>query len=127
MVVITGPVFKSSDPKYKNSSMSYAAQIPLAFWKICVLKKADNSTAATAFTLGQEDITALPGFEEKLDISTAQVTIADLAALTGLDFGTLKDHDVFAHGGAPGALEALRADGNKVRVQPIEDYGQIVI
>jgi endonuclease G, mitochondrial len=127
MIVITGPVFKSSDPKYKNPSMDYTAQIPLAFWKICVLKRKDDSMAATAFTLGQEDIASLPGFEEKFDISTAQVTVADLESTTGLDFGDLKKHDVFAATGDPGALEAFRPGAAKTKVKPIEDYEQIVI
>jgi endonuclease G len=127
MIVITGPVFKSSDPKYKNPSMDYTAQIPVAFWKVCVLERTDGSTAATAFTLGQEDITSLPGFEEKLDISTAQVTLADLESLTGFDFGDLKNHDVFAQTGEAGALEAFRPTGPKAKVKPIEDFTQIVI
>ena len=83
--------------------------------------------AATAFTLGQEDITALPGFEEKLDIATAQVTLADLESTTGLDFGDLKNHDVFADSGDTGVLEALRSEGATTRVKPIDDYRQIVI
>ena len=127
MVVITGPVFKSSDPKYKNPSMDYTAQIPLAFWKLCVLKRKDGSMAATAFTLGQEDITSLPGFEEKFNVATAQVTVADLESTTGLDFGDLKNHDVFAASGDPGALEAFRPGAAKTKVKPIEDYEQIVI
>ena len=127
MVVITGPVFKSSDPKYRNPSMSYTTRIPLAYWKICVLKRQDGTTAATAFTLGQEDIAALPGFEEKFDVAMAQVTLAELESITGLDFGDLRDHDVFAASGDPGALEVLRDGGVTTRVKPIEDYAQIVI
>ena len=127
MVVITGPVFKASDPKYRNPSMNYTTRIPLAYWKICVLKRKDGTTAATAFTLGQEDITALPGFEEKFDVAMAQVTLAEIESITGLDFGDLRNHDVFAASGDPGALEVLRDEGVTSRVKPIEDYAQIVI
>ena len=84
MVVFTGPILKTTDPKYRNQFMDYTALIPVAFWKVCCLRRADGSLAATAFTLGQEDITALPGFEEKFDVTTAQVTLAHLQDLTGL-------------------------------------------
>ena len=127
MVVITGPVFKASDPKYRNPSMNYTTRIPLAYWKVCVLQRQDGTTAATAFTLGQEDITALPGFEEKFDVAMAQVTIAEIETITGLDFGDLRDHDVFAATGEAGTLEVLREEGLTSRVKPIEDYDQIVI
>lgn len=125
MVVITGPVLRTTDPKYKNDSMNYTAQIPLAFWKICVLKRKDGTTAATAFTLGQEDITALPGFEEKFDVALAQVTIADLEKTTGLSFGDLKKNDHFAKSKKPGTLEVFRADGGSTNVKPIEDFSDI--
>lgn len=127
MVVFTGPVLKSTDPKYRNSSMNYTALVPTAFWKVCVLKRQDGSLAATGFTLGQEDITDLPGFEEKFDVTAAQVTIADLENLTKLDFGTLKDHDHFAEGGDPGTLEIAREGGGKRKVKPISNYDDIVV
>jgi endonuclease G len=127
MIVFTGPIFKSTDPKYRNKFMNYTAQIPLAFWKVCVLRRKNGSIAATAFTLGQEDVTDLPGFEEKLDIATAQVTIADLENLTKLSFGDLRDHDVFEQTEVPGVLEVMRLEGFKAKVRPIESFNEIVI
>ena len=127
MVVFTGPVLKDTDPKYRNEFMDYTARIPLAFWKVCCLRRADGSLAATAFTLGQEDITALPGFEEKFDVSAAQVTLAHLQDLTGLDFGTLTQHDHFAEGGDPGALEISAPGGDKRKIKPIQYYQDIVV
>src|SRR5262249_3569721 len=37
MVVITGPLFASNDPVYKNDQMTYSVRCPLQFWKVCVL------------------------------------------------------------------------------------------
>jgi endonuclease G len=127
MIVITGPILLNSDPIYKNPSMDYSARIPLGFWKVCCLRRKDGTLAATGFKLGQEDITDLPGFEEKLDVTTAQVAIADLQKLTGLDFGVLTSHDHFAQGGNPGTLEVFRPDGDKQRIKPIETLSDIVV
>ena len=127
MIVFTGPVLKSTDPKYHNPAMNYTTQVPLAFWKVCCLKRQDGSLAATAFTLGQEDITQLPGFEEKFDVTAAQVTLAHLQQLTGLKFGTLTQHDHFAAGGHPGTLEIDTAAVGKQKIKPISDYSDIVV
>jgi len=127
MVVITGPVLLGSDPIYRNPSMNYSARIPLAFWKVCCLRRQNGTLAATGFKLGQEDITELPGFEEKFDIGVAQVTIAELQDLTGLDFGVLAQHDHFAESGDPGTLEIARAGGGQRRVKPLTSFGDIVV
>jgi endonuclease G, mitochondrial len=124
MVLFTGPILKSSDPTYRNPAMNYTARIPLAFWKVCVLRREDGSLSATAFTLGQEDVTDLPGFEEKFEVAEAQTTLADLTDLTGLDFGPLVAHDHFANTGRPGALESTSSGR---RVKPIENYDDIVM
>lgn len=126
MVVFTGPILKNSDPKYRNDSMTYTARIPLAFWKVCCLRRQDGSLSATAFTLGQEDVTDLPGFEEAFDVAETQITLADLADLIGLDFGSLVQHDHFASSGQAGALE-ISAPGGTRRVKPIRDYDDIVM
>lgn len=127
MIVITGPVLLDSDPSYKNPSMNYTARIPLAFWKVCCLRRQDGTLSATGFKMSQEDITALPGFEEKFDVGMAQVTIQELEDLTGLDFGILAQHDHFAEGGDPGTLEIARPDGGKRRIKPIADFADIVV
>jgi endonuclease G, mitochondrial len=126
MIVLTGPVLKSTDPNYRNPAMTYTTRVPLAYWKVCCLRREDNSLAATAFTLGQEDITELPGFEEKFDVTTAQVTLAHLEQLTGLKFGVLNQHDHFAEGGDPGTLE-IDVPGGKQKIKPILDFADIVV
>ena len=127
MIVITGPVLLESDPRYKNQFMNYTTRIPVAFWKVCCLRRQDGSLAATGFKLGQEDITELPGFEEKFDIVAAQVTIAELEELTGLNFGVLSQHDHFAEGGDPGTLEIAKPEGGKRKIKPLEDFTDIVV
>ena len=127
MIVITGPVLLDSDPIYKNKSMNYSTRVPLAFWKVCCLRREDGSLAATGFKLGQEDITELPGFAEKFDVTVAQLPIADLEKLTGLDFGVLTGHDHFSKGGDPGTLEISRPEGGKRRIKPIEQFEDIVV
>ncbi len=118
--VITGPVFSPADPSYKNATMKYAVRCPLEFWKVCVLIRHDDTMSATAFALGQPDIETLPGFEDRFEPAAAQVTIAAIEQKTGLDFGSLKQHDRFAQSGTPG-LEATTLR------KPIESYDDIVV
>jgi hypothetical protein len=119
--------YSKTTPKYRNEFMDYTARIPLAFWKVCCLRRADGSLAATAFTLRQEDITDLPGFEELLDVTTAQVTLAHLENLTGFKFGDLTQHDHFGAGGDPGTLEISAPGEERRTIKPIRDYTDIVV
>lgn len=105
MVIITGPVFASNDPIYRNDNMDYSVRCPIQFWKVCVLLRENGTPSATGFVLGQEDIANLPGFEEAFDVAATQVKIVDLEKRTGLDFGDLKQYDHFAQSGDPGTLE----------------------
>jgi endonuclease G len=107
MVVITGPLFGSSDPVYKNDKMNYTVRCPLQFWKVCVLIRQNGTASATAFVLGQEEIKNLPGFEEAFDVAATQIKIADLEKQTGLSFGALKEHDHFVESGPDGTLETV--------------------
>lgn len=127
MVVITGPVLLDSDPRYKNDFMDYTTRIPVAFWKVCCIRRDTGSLAATGFKLGQDDVTDLPGFEEKFDVAATQVTIAYLEELTGLDFGPLGHHDHFAEDDGDGTLEIAKPDGGRRRIKPIERYSDIVV
>jgi endonuclease G len=106
MIVMTGPVFAANDPIYRNGLMDYSVRCPLQFWKVCVLVREDGTAAATAFLLGQNEITDLAGFTESFDVGVAQITIRDLQKKTGLTFGDLAKHDHFASSG-PGTLETL--------------------
>jgi endonuclease G len=119
--VITGPIFKKTDPKYQNKFMDAPVRIPLEFWKVCALIREDGTLSATAFILSQDDITSLPGFTEMLDASTVQTTISEIEKRTGLQFPVLRDNDHIAAGGALGTLEL---DGQKLI--PIRSYEDIV-
>ena len=127
MMVITGPLFSSNDPVYKNDRMNYSVRCPLQFWKVCVLIRQDDTPAATGFVLGQEDIQSLPGFEEAFDVAAAQIRIADLEKRTGLDFGRLREFDHFAQGGAPGTLEVPTAAGASQPIKVIRGGEDIVV
>ena len=127
MTVITGPLFASNDPVYKNPKMDYSVRCPLQFWKVCVLIRQDGTPAVTGFILGQEEIANLPGFEESFDVAATQVKVSDLEKRTGLDFGELKKHDHFAHRGAPGTLEAPTASGETQTIRAIRSADDVVI
>ena len=127
LVVITGPLFATNDPVYKNDRMNYSVRCPLQFWKICVLIKQDGTPSATAFVLGQEDIQNLPGFEEAFDVAAAQIRLADLEERTGLDFGNIKKFDHFAAGGAPGTLELPGVEGVTRRAKIVRNGSDIVV
>lgn len=127
IIVLTGPIFKADDPLYRNEFMDYSVRIPLAFWKICAIIREDDSLSATGFVLSQDDVTALPGFEEAFDVTATQVTIHELEDRTGLRFPVLRDNDHFAAGGAPGTLEIDRPEGGKRRVKPVRAYEDIVV
>ncbi len=120
--VITGPIFKQTDPKYKNKFMDAPVRIPLEFWKVCALIREDGTLSATAFILSQDDITSLPGFEAFLDVSEVQTTIRNVEQRTGLQFPVLRDNDHIAAGGALGTLELAGQT-----VIPIRSYEDIVV
>lgn len=130
MNVFTGPVFKQNDPVYQNEFMSYSVRIPLSFWKVCTIVREDGSLSATAFVLGQQDITELPGFEESLDVGATQVTLAQLEKITKLDFGSLKNHDnlVAANGsGARGSLESVSLEGTALPIRRLRNLSEIIV
>jgi len=108
MIVITGPVLRSSDPLYKTEDMEQAVRIPLSFWKLAaIVPRDDRAIAATAFVLGQPDAADLDDIEEKFDVTAVQITVARLAKLTGFTFPKIVlDNDNFAKKG-PGTLEAV--------------------
>ncbi len=99
--VFTGPVFGDEDPEYRG------VRIPLGFWKVAAWNAAGVLRAA-GFVLDQSP--QLDGIDLETARATAiatdappplgpfrtfQVAVADLAALTGLDFGVMEAADVF--------------------------------
>lgn len=99
--VFTAPVLADDDPPYRG------IRIPLRFWKVAAWSGAAGLSCA-GFILDQsalvdtsEGLLAAPPLGA---FRTFQVPVAEIARVTGVDFGVLTDADVLA---APGA----RADG----------------
>lgn len=96
LVVFTGPVLDPSDPLYRG------VQIPLRYWKVAAFLN-EEKLAATAYVLDQsppdpDQSRGLVGAElvEPPPLGpyrTFQVPVADIAALTGLDLGSLPGVD----------------------------------
>ncbi len=88
--VFTGPVFRADDMSYRGTY-----QLPAEFWKVVVMRKADRKLSATAYLQTQKNLL------EDLEFAygayrTYQVPVARIEAITGLDFGRLRDHDPLA-------------------------------
>lgn len=88
--VFTGPVFRADDMIYRGTY-----QLPAEFWKIVVMVKPDRKLSATAYLQTQKNLL------EDLEFAygayrTYQVPVSRIEAITGLDFGALRDHDPLA-------------------------------
>ncbi len=139
LCVINGPVFDAplgkpgadgqlrldlAGKRVKDRTFG-GARIPKQFFKVMAYKAA-GELRAKAFVVTQEDLLAtverLHAAEKGLSVLTDlevrlyQVRIADLERLTGLDFGTLRQHD------APANQESLFVE----RGLPIADEGDLV-
>jgi endonuclease G len=86
VTIFTGPVFREDDIEYRG------VQLPEEFWKIAVFVKEDGSMSATAYLQSQKHLIQ--------DLQTAddnmlvyQVPIPTIEALTGLNFGALREFD----------------------------------
>ena len=89
--VIGGPVFKQDDPVHRG------AKIPRSFWKVVAYMGEDDQLRTAAFVLSQRElVAALEGLD--LDpFRMFQITLAELATTTGLDFSNLSQTDVLAN------------------------------
>jgi len=88
VTVFTGPVFRDNDKVYLNQFA-----IPAEFWKVVTIRKTDRTLSATAYLQSQRDlISGVKAFGYG-EYKTYQVRIRDIEALTGLDFGKLREHD----------------------------------
>jgi len=90
VTVFTGPVFRADDMTYRA-----AYRLPAEFWKVVVMVKPDRSLSATAYLQTQKNLL------EDLEFAygpyrTYQVAVTRIEAITGLDFGRLRDFDPLA-------------------------------
>ena len=70
-------------------------RLPAEFWKVVVMRQKDRSLSATAYLQTQKNLL------EDLEFAygayrTYQVPVSRIEAITGLDFGPLRDHDPLA-------------------------------
>ncbi|MDM5154408.1 DNA/RNA non-specific endonuclease [Bacillus sp. DX1.1] len=89
VTVFTGPIFRSDDIVYRG------VQIPAEFWKIAVIVKEDESLSATAYLQSQKNLIDNLEFAYG-EYKTYQIPVSKIEALTGLDFGNLRNHDPIA-------------------------------
>jgi endonuclease G len=103
--VFTGPVFGESDPFYRG------VRLPQDFWKVAVMIKPGGELSATGYMQTQKpwlDDLEAPDFVFG-QFRTYQVPLHRIEALTGLGFGTLKNHDPLNANEAPVAARSLRS------------------
>lgn len=104
--VFTGPVFREDDMVYRGEF-----RIPAEFWKVAVIVKRDGMLSATAYLQTQRNLLSELEFAYG-EFRTYQVPVAEIADLTGLDFGDLLNFDPLA------ALES-------VSIKQIENLGDV--
>jgi endonuclease G len=126
--VFTGPVFTDADPQLGQTG----APLPMHFWKVvAMLAEAEDEVIrlhATAYLLSQGQLIqvmlAARGETEALEgfafgaFKTFQVRIADLAEMTGYDFGPLVQADPLARAEETVGLR---------RLVEVDDYAQLVL
>lgn len=91
--VFTGPVFSEDDIPYRG------VLLPLQFWKVAALIKADGKPSVTGYMLKQpdniEDFRTMEGIREDGfgQFKTYQVPLQQIANLTGITFNKFNEFD----------------------------------
>jgi endonuclease G len=106
--VFTGPVFRADDMLYRDKF-----QIPAEFWKVVVMVKQDGKLSATAYLQTQKNLIIDLEFAFG-EYKTYQVPVTRIEALTGLDFGKLRNFDPLAN--VEGALGRVIHTTQDIRV-----------
>jgi len=123
--VMNGPVFTDRDRPYRQDFF-----VPAAFWKLVVFSESEERVSALAFRLSQTNEIAGLARETALQQGLAefrphQITIAELEAITGLDFGMLRERDAFAAAGLDAAASTESSLG-RMRSRPVTGETDIV-
>jgi endonuclease G, mitochondrial len=89
--VFTGPVFRDSDPIYKD------VRVPMEFWKVVVLVKklGTGVPSATAYLQTQRNLLNFRDFEFGA-FRMYQVKVSEIEALTKMTFADLSQYDPLA-------------------------------
>ncbi len=91
--VFTGPIFSEDDIPYRG------VLLPLQFWKVAAMIKADGTPSVTGYMLKQpddiEDFRTTEGIKEDGfgKFKTYQVPLQKIANLTGISFDKYNDYD----------------------------------
>jgi endonuclease G len=86
----TGPVFAEADGVYRG------VRIPTAYWKVvAMLRTEDGRLSVTGYVVSQADLVTNLEFAYG-QVRTYQVPVAQIASMTGLDFGPLAEADPLA-------------------------------
>lgn len=94
--VFTGPVFRDDDRTLTHQPGAEDIPIPASFWKVAVMVNDDTGAlSATGYVLTQSEM--IRAITEAAVLfgayKTYQVPIRTIEAVTGFDFGALRDHD----------------------------------
>jgi endonuclease G len=85
-------VFTDKDPEYRG------VKLPQKYWKVVAMVKQDGKLSATAYLLDQSKL--VDDLEAKSfsfgEYRTYQVSVRQIEALTGLNFGKLSSSDPLA-------------------------------
>lgn len=90
--IFNGPIFRDNDRIYRE------VKLPKEFWKMIVFQSDSGEPAAAAFKLTQAKLIA--GLEEAFefdDYQAVQLSIKELEAETGLNFGKIASWDTLDH------------------------------
>jgi endonuclease G, mitochondrial len=90
VTVFTGPVFRDDDMVYRGKY-----RIPAEFWKVVAMVRDDEKLSATAYLQTQKNLLTDLEFAYG-QYKTYQVPVAKIEAITGLNFGDLRDQDPLA-------------------------------
>lgn len=108
--LFTGPVLAEDDPEMEGT------RVPRDYWKVVAMRKHDGTLAVAAYVLSQAELLRAPPEEFVFgEYKAFQVRVSEVEERTGLDFGELRDHDVFA-----------RLRGAEERIE-LEQHEQMVI
>lgn len=120
--IFNGPVFRANDVPYRG------ILLPKEFWKLIVYRRDDGNPGAVAFVLSQESlIRNLPAEEFVVGpYQPFQVSIADLAQRTNLDFGKVESYDAMRRPTQEGLQKSLM-EGVARPVVAVQTFADIVI
>lgn len=112
--IFNGPIFRDNDRSYRG-----IVKLPKQFWKVIVYEGDGGKPATAAFKLTQANL--FKGLEEAFEFEeyeTVQLSVKDLEAETGLNFGKLAAWDRLD---TEGAEESFSPGTSVIEIRRLED------